>query len=305
MPTGWAAKTVVRTGFGLFAGFLGERRGDVLQNGFTQNTNMVLTNNNGLPGSFLTTLANPFPNGVSEPRGAADGYKTYLGQGFSFFNQNPKVPTTMRWELSLQREAKGFVFEANYIGSKTSHVEVTRNINALPLQYWSTLGTRDEHVNNYLSASIANPMYGLLAGNTQGTYTSTTISRQALLSPYAAFGTNAINGSENIGYGWYHGFSTSGQKRFSKGFTLQGSYTFSKWQQAINLLNPVDPRPVREISDADAPHRFNVNGVWELPFGNGKALLSSSNALVSGSWADGSFPASGAYRAASRCPGAT
>ncbi len=281
------AKTVVRTGFGLFAGFLGERRGDVLQNGFTQNTNMVLTNNNGLPGSFLTTLANPFPNGVSEPRGATDGYKTYLGQGFSFFNQNPKVPTTMRWELSLQREAKGFVFEANYIGSKTSHVEVARNINALPLQYWSTLGTRDDTWNNYLSASIANPMYGLLPGNTQGTYTSTTISRQALLSPYAAFGTNAINGSENIGYGWYHGFSTSGQKRFSKGFTLQGSYTFSKWQQAINLLNPVDPRPVREISDADAPHRFNVNGVWELPFGNGKALLSSSNALVSrlvGGW---------------------
>ena len=32
----------------MFAGFLGERRGDVMQNGFTQNTNMVLTKDNGL-----------------------------------------------------------------------------------------------------------------------------------------------------------------------------------------------------------------------------------------------------------------
>ena len=40
-------KTVLRTGMGMFAGFLGERRGDVLQQGFTQNTNMVLTNDNG------------------------------------------------------------------------------------------------------------------------------------------------------------------------------------------------------------------------------------------------------------------
>src|SRR5262249_1058187 len=38
-----AQHTVVRGGFGMFAGFLGQRRGDVQQNGFTQNTNMVLT----------------------------------------------------------------------------------------------------------------------------------------------------------------------------------------------------------------------------------------------------------------------
>ena len=76
----------------MFAGFLGERRGDVFQNGFTQNTNMVLTTNNGL--TWLTTLSNPFPNGVTEPVGAAAGYQTFLGQGFTFFNQNPKIPMT-------------------------------------------------------------------------------------------------------------------------------------------------------------------------------------------------------------------
>ena len=81
--------TVVRSGFGMFAGFLGERRGDVFQNGFTQNTNMVLTNDNGL--HFISSLANPFPNGVAEPVGATAGPQTFLGQTFSYFNQNPKI----------------------------------------------------------------------------------------------------------------------------------------------------------------------------------------------------------------------
>jgi hypothetical protein len=279
------SKTVIRSGFGMFAGFLGQRRGDVYQNGFTQNTNMVLTNDNGL--TWLTTLANPFPNGVAEPVGNAAGYQTFLGQGFTFFNPYPKIPITNRWELSLQRELRGFLFEANYIGNKTNHIEITRNINTLPRQYLSTMRTRDDAYNNYLTAAITNPLRGLVPGNTQSIYTGTTTNRQTLLSPYPAFGSNAINTQENTGYAWYHGFTFTASKRLSKGYTVQGSYTFQKWQQAVNLLNADDPAPVREISDADAPHRINISGVWSLPFGRGRALLSGANPVVArlvGGW---------------------
>jgi hypothetical protein len=272
------SRTVVRSGFGMFAGFLGERRGDVQQNGFSQNTNMVLTEDSGL--HFLTTLANPFYRGVAEPQGNAAGYQTFLGQGFTFFNPNPKIPITMRWELGLQQEFKGVVIEGSYVGSKTNHIELNRNINALPRQYWSTLRTRDDAWNNYLSASIKNPMYQLVPGNSQGTYTSSNISRQTLLSPFPAFGANALTTQENTGYSWYHSFQFTAQKRFSKGYTVQGSYTLSKWMQAVNRLNAVDLAPVREISDADAPHRINISAVWELPFGQGKPLLSGANRLV-------------------------
>ncbi len=270
--------TVVRSGFGMFAGFLGQRRGDVQQNGFSQNTNMVLTNDNGL--HWLTTLANPFPNGISEPQGAAAGLQTYLGQGFTYFNQNPKLPVTMRWEASIQHQFQGFVVETAYVGSKTNHIEITRNINALPSQYLSKLTTRDDTWNNYLSQTISNPLYNLVPGNTQGTYTSTTISRQTLLSPYPAFGSSGINTQENTGYSWYHSLQASASKRFSKGYTLSASYTFAKWQQAVNLLNASDPAPVREISDSDAPHRVNISGVWALPFGKGRKLLSGANGFV-------------------------
>jgi hypothetical protein len=278
-------KTVLRTGMGMFAGFLGERRGDVLQQGFTQNTNMVLTNDNGL--TFLTNLANPFPNGIAEPVGAAAGLQTYLGQGFSFFNQQPEIPTTIRWEASLQREVKSILLEANYIGNKSTHLEVTRNVNALPAQYLSTLKTRDDVYNNLMGAAIPNPMTGLVPGNSQGTYTGQTISRQTLLSPFPAFGSNAINTTDNTGYGWYHSFQFTASKRFQKGFTVQGSYTLQKWMQAVNLLNASDPMPIREISDADAPHRINISSVWSLPFGKGRHFLSGSNGFVSrlvGGW---------------------
>ena len=288
-------KTVLRSGFGMFAGFLGERRGDVFQNGFTQNTVMNLTKDNGL--HFLNTLANPFADGVAEPVGAAAGPQTFLGQGFTYFNQNPKIPVTMRWEASLQHQFKQFLIEADYIGNKTNHIEIStingttatlgRNINTLPRQYLSTLPTRDDAYNTLMSASFANPLAGLLPGNSQTAYTSSTTSRQSLLVPYPAFGNNAIYTSENTGYSWYHSFQFTASKRFSKGYTVQGSYTFQKWMQAVNLLNPADPAPIREISDADAPHRINISSVWSLPFGKGRAFLNTSNGFVSrlvGGW---------------------
>ncbi len=278
-------KTVLRTGFGMFAGFLGERRGDVFQNGFTQNTNMTVSSDNGL--HFLTTLANPYPNGVADAVGAAAGSQTYFGQGFTYFNQDPKIPITMRWELSLQRQFKQFLIEANYLGNKTNHIEITRNINTLPRQYLSTLPTRDDVYNNLLTANFSNPLYGLVPGNSQGAYTGTNTSRQTLLSPYPAFGNSTINTTENTGYSWYHSFQFTASKRFAKGYTVQGSYTFQKWMQAVNLLNAADLAPVREISDADAPHRINISSVWSLPFGKGRALLNSSNGVVSrivGGW---------------------
>ena len=62
---------------------------------------------------------------------------------------------------------------------------------------------------------------------------------------------------------------------------MQGSYTLQKWMQAVNLLNASDAAPIREISDADAPHRINISSVWSLPFGKGRHFLAGSNGFVS------------------------
>ena len=100
-------------------------------------------------------------------------------------------------------------------------------------------------------------MYNLVPGNSQGIYTGTTTSRQTLLSPFPAFGSNAINTTENTGYSWYHSFQFTASKRFAKGYTIQGSYTFQKWKQAVNLCGP-RPRAGADLR-RDAPHRINIS----------------------------------------------
>ena len=95
-----------------------------------------------------------------------------------------------------------------------------------------------------------------------------------------AFGSNALNTTENTGFSWYNSLQFTGTKRFAQGYTLIGSYTFAKSQQAVNLLNASDPTPLREISDLDAPHRINISGIWDLPFGKGRALLHDKNGIV-------------------------
>ena len=283
--------TVIRSGFGIFYGFLGARRGDVIQSGFSQNTNVVPTTDNI---NFTGTLSNPFPNGISEPVGAAAGPQTFLGQTISYFNQNPQPQRVFRWELGVQHQLKGgILLDLNYTGNKTLHIDLNPtgnpnvvNTNPIPDRYLCTSPVRDDTCNNYLTGTVANPFYKLgPAGNTQGTFTNTTIARSTLLMPYPVFGN--INTSVNSGYSWYHSATVVVEKRFSKGFTATGNYTFSKFMQADELLNPGDAAPLRVISDQDVPHRFSISSVGELPFGKGKPLLSNTGRLVSrlvGGW---------------------
>ena len=85
---------------------------------------------------------------------------------------------------------------------------------------------------------------------------------------------------------------------------MMANYTFSKFMQAINLLNAGDAAPVREISDQDVPRRFTMSGVAELPFGPGK-LVNVTIRCFRASWAAGSSPVSGPIRWASLSDGAT
>jgi hypothetical protein len=107
-------------GTGLY-GFLGQRRGDVSQHGFSRNTNLVPSTNNGL--TFRDTLSNPFQGGVLEPVGASQGIETFLGQSITFFNQTPSTSYNQRWELGLQRIGAGLWEAATW---QPNHIETLR-----------------------------------------------------------------------------------------------------------------------------------------------------------------------------------
>jgi hypothetical protein len=280
-------KTVIRGGFGLFAGFLGERRGDVIQPGYTRTTTFAL--------SQLASGA-PIPNSISafpsiliqEPVGNAAGKQTGLGGGISFFNQDPEVSKQFRYQIGIQRELPwGFVVEAMYVGNYGYNIEITRNINALPTRYLNTDSFRSAAMtanNTFLGAGVPNPFRNLpeFAGTSFGT--NATIARSQLLRPFPQFGD--INTSVNDGKSWYNSAQFTLNKRMSNGYTFGLSYTWSKWLQATEYLNAGDELPTKMISDQDSPHRVSFSFIYELPFGKGKSYLANNAVLdrIVGGW---------------------
>lgn len=271
-------KTVVRAGYGIFHGFLGQRRGDVVQSGFSQNTPLIPTQDSGL--HFIATLSNPYPNGIQEPVGAAAGPQTFLGQSITFFNPRPLAPRMQRFQFSVQRELPGgYIFEAAYVGNRGSNIEINRNLNVTPQKYLSTSLTRDQTRLNYLTANVPNPLRGLLPASAGGSFTGANIARERLMRPFPAF--DAVNTTTNDGYSRYDGLQLRLERRSSKGYTVGVSYTYSKFMQATELLNQDDLYPTEVISDQDFPHRFSVSAIYELPFGPGHRLLYNANRAVS------------------------
>lgn len=271
-------KTVMRGGYGIFFGFLGQRRGDVIQSGFSTSTPLDVTLDNGL--TFLETLSNPFRRGLQQPVGAALGAQTFLGQSISFFNQKPQRSYMQRWQLGFQRElAGGFVAEASYVGNRGTHIEITRNLNVTPQRYLSRSPVRDDVTNNYLGANVPNPFVGLMPASAGPAFRATTITRERLLRPYPHF--ENVFSTTYDGYSWYHSLQLRLEKRFSRGYTIGANYTFSKFMQATELLNQDDPRPTEVISESDHPHRLSVSGIYEFPFGKGRQLLANLNPVAS------------------------
>jgi hypothetical protein len=271
-------KTVIRSGYGIFFGFLGQRRGDVIQNGFSQNTPLNVSLDNGL--TFIETLSNPFQNGLLPAVGAAAGTQTGLGQAITFFNQHPLAPYMQRWELGVQREiGNKFVAEVAYVGNRGTHIETTRNINATPNQYLSTSATRDQARNDYLSKLVPNPFVNLMPATASSTFRSATIARERLLRPFPQYDT--VTTTTNEGYSWYHSLQMRVDKRFADGYTLGASYTYSKFMEASEFLNAGDPDPSEVISSDDRPHRLTVSGIYEFPFGQGKRLFGDTHPVVS------------------------
>jgi hypothetical protein len=276
-------RTVLRGGYGIFYGFLGQRRGDVIQSGFSRNTSFVATRDNV---NFIGSLSNPFPDGVLDPVGAAQGPQTFVGNSITFFDENPLMPQMQRWSLGVQREVRGFVFDLSYIGNRGTHIEIARNINSTPQQYLSTSPFRDQAVIDALSRNInKNPFAGNLPAGASSSFTGSTIAVERLLRPYPQF--DSVTSSRFDGYTWYHSAQLAIEKRFSKGYTISGNYTFSKYMQATELLDPADPMPVEVISDLDRPHRISISGIYEMPFGRGRRFLSASNPVLAhivGGW---------------------
>ena len=271
--------TVVRAGYAIYYKMLG--LGDetsVFQQGLSQRTALQASNDNGL--TFRADMQNPFPDGLLDPPGSAAGLKTFLGNGISVFDAGRRNGYMQRWSLSMQHEfPHRMLLEVGYTGNRGTALPLANDINAVPAQYMSASPVRDQAAIDRLAAAVPSPFFGIpeFAGTN---YSGRTVARSVLLRPYPQFG--AINSTADGGFSWYHDAHLRLEKRFSQGYTLQASYTWSKYMDATSMLNPSDAGPEHVISNLDRPHRVVFSGIYELPFGRGKNWLGGAPGWLNG-----------------------
>lgn len=269
-----SSRTIVRGGYGIFFVPLGVDRSTVNQSGYTQRTNLVASTDNGQ--TFVASLANPFPGGIQQPLGATGGLSTDVGQGVSFFHQTPRNGYLQRWSLGFQRELPlRTLLETSYVGSRATKLPVSTQLDPVPAEYLSTLPVRDNTTINRLTAQVPNPFFPLLPGTN---LSGRNVARSQLLRPFPHF--TGITVARPLGYSWYHSLQVRAERRFSSGFTAQTGYTWSKFMEATDFLNPTDPRPEEVISDQDRTHRLTFSGIWELPFGPGRPIAGGAKGVA-------------------------
>jgi hypothetical protein len=268
-------KTVVRGGWGIYTTPFVFSNG-INQMGFSQSTPFTASQNNGL--TFQSTLNNPYPNGVLQPAGNTLGPNTFLGQSLTRFAPlDFQSGQLSRYLVNLQRELPArWLLEVGYAGSHGFNLTTDEELNAVPAQYLTSSRVRDQATIDFLAALVPNPFVGLLPTG----FTGATVARSQLLRPFPQFNNVPTNG--NSGSSQYDSLQTRLEKRFNRGYSITGTYTWSHFTEKVFRLNATDADFEKRLARDDAPHRVTASIVYQLPFGHGKPWGNGTSGLVNG-----------------------
>lgn len=253
-------KTVIRGGAGIFTGFLNNAVANVTTElsgmGDPSNINIVLATANsntvGLPTSFavyqrllannvlgtrVITLADVAPLNINPRPGAPLEVRFRLGPDY-------RNPTTYQASLGVQRDlGAGVSLDLSYLFNRGIHITRNRDIN---------------QIRQTGPVAALNPMGG------------PTFSRASDFGNPLRFQDNVYETTANS---FYHAFTAQAQKRFSRNFSLNAHYTFSKaidevtdFNSDFSAQNPLNLRLDRALSSFDQRSRFVASGVIQSPF---------------------------------------
>ena len=95
---------------------------------------------------------------------------------------------------------------------------------------------------------------------------------------------STIRLSKSEGFATYHGMELSAQQRFSKGISFTTGYTWSRTIDSGGIyettLNPYNTVNDKALSAFHRAHRFFLAGVWEVPYGRGRAFGTNMNRVL-------------------------
>jgi hypothetical protein len=293
-------KTSIRMSYGLSYGNITTVTGSTHNLGFTL-TNSFPDNSQGIQPSFL--VRNGLPPWVAPPfvdPSFGNGRAMPWWQG----SEATRPPAFQSMNFSIQHQlSPTMVAEVAYNGSLGSRLQAgLLAYNALHpdvlTRYGATLLNSRFDSPAAIAAGIRAPFanFGALWG-AQATV------RQAL-RPYPQFQNidTGAGGGDHSGHSTYHSAMLRLEKRYSSGVQFQGSYVFSKiltdadsyWIGGA-AMDHFNRRLEKSIGQFDVPHNIKMSGVYELPFGKGKAFMNTNpvtNFLLGGWRISGVFTAS-------------
>lgn len=262
--------------------------------------NYTITSTQPDPNVPTLFVSNPYPQGLPKQIGTSQGSLSLIGQGLTAVENRITSSYNQVWNFAIQRLlGRDWVTEIAYVGSRGVHLPLNNfNLNQLDPSL-QQLG------NTVLGANVANPFFGIIT-DPNSILSRATVSRTQLLRPFPQYTSLAYSRPlANMGDARYDALQMKIQKRFTRGLSLLAHYTWSKSMDIGGTGNGIaftDPTPIQNIynirdewslSTADVPHRFVVNGVYELPFGRRKKLFSKinpvGNVLIGGWQLSGSF----------------
>ena len=223
--------------------------------GFSATTAYTATTDNTHP---FTSLANPFPGGVTQPSGSSLGLSTQIGQAINFLAPGHTNPKILLWTVSTQTQLPAnMVLQLAYAGNKTWNWGINNNINPLPAKYYNqgAAGT------TYLNAKVPNPMAGLIPAN--GNLNGSTILNSLINLPYPEFGSvTALD--IPAGEALYNAAQVTLNKRMGHNLNVLGTFTWQKMMTSFQYLNATDPAPER-YEDGNPTLMGNLAVIYQLP----------------------------------------
>ncbi len=269
------------------------------QTGFSRTTSSIMTTDFGVnwllgdPRRGISPLTDPFPvradgSRFDVPTGNRLGVMARTGRGYSFSDYNRPHARQQRWRFGIQRQlGSDMMIDVAYAGSYSDRVGLSRVLSALPEQFWASGMARNNDIANNLNANVTNPFrltnFQSLASShpliyqdmsTQSFYTSSTIRKNQLLRPFPHM-NGLTDTTVPTGEVRTDALEVSFQRRFARGFNLNVSYTRLRDDEADTYLNEFDPLPTWRESNDGRPHRLAATGIYELPFGRGRAFARS------------------------------
>ena len=175
------------------------------------------------------------------------------------------LPYAVQWNIGAQRVfGRNYTFEARYLGTRGVHLPLQQQINRIPRV------TGDRSIPEYLTPPGAETLASLplTVGDLRAS--------SSILPTFAAAGfVNPITAWTPQGISTYHGLALDLLRRFSGGWQVQSSYTWSHLMDnstsevGSTFLTPrraqdaQDLRPEWASSMLDRRHRFTATAIYE------------------------------------------